>query len=694
MAPMPPIFDGAHADAPSAALGRGVAAVALLLAGIWLAQRAPGRAGSADTWVAPIALSAIACVLFGTIVQQRLRQLWPASAHLAARDRFTRAFGLTDGMLRDLDGTIIFWGPGMEALYGFPSDVAVGQRCHTLLATQFPAPLADIEAALAAAGDWRGELVHRCRDGSIKCVLSHWVLHHDAASGKLAVVEMNYDVGPSRVAATHLQLALDAACIGTWVWEIGAREDTTWDARTRDLFGVSQDCEASLAHWQSIVLPEDLPDAMASIGVLLDPADPTDRCTLEYRVRRPDGTIRWISACRLAQFSPDPAAPAGRSPVRLIGTKRDITDARNEATARERAASLLRTIVETTPGPIYAKDRRGKYLLANAAALGLIGKSWCEIAGRTDAELLEDPAQAASVIENDRRVMQTAQAEIVEEQVGGRNGHTRTWLSTKAPMQATGGEVIGLVGVLVEITERKREEARRSLMIHELNHRVKNTLATVQAIAAETLRDAPPHIGTALENRLLALAAVHDVLTRESWERADLREVVTAALHPFGDADIKRFQVRGPPLLLVPRAAVALGMGLHELATNASKYGALQTPAGRVRVGWTASEYGPRQLRLVWKESGGPTVKEPATRGFGTSMIEGVLAKDLGGDVAIHFDLDGVRCVLEAPLDDVLAGGGGIELDEAGVTCRSKRELCHGGSENELCEQEGRAGGR
>jgi PAS domain S-box-containing protein len=629
---------------------------------------AQARIGSEAQWLLPFATTAIAALLLGGVVEQRLRRLWSASVRLAECERFTHAFGLTAGMLRDLDGRITFWGSGMAALYGYTSDMAVGQISHTLLAAKFPAPLADIEAAFAACGDWHGELVHRCQDGSLKYVLSHWVLHHDDATGKLSVVEMNYDVSPNRHAETHLQLALDAACMGTWIWEFGDTETVTWDARTRELFGLPRDCAASYTTWQSIVVPEDLPRAMTSIDRLRDHHHPLTRDIVEYRVRHADGTIRWISACRIAHYSADAGAPAGRSLLRLIGTVRDITDARTEAAARARDAALLQTIIETLPGPIYAIDRDGKYLLANAACLALIGKPWCEVAGRTIADVLEDSVQAASMTENNLRIMQSACTEVLEEQVGGNNGHTRTWLSTKTPLQAEGGTVIGLVGVALEITERKRNEARQTLMINELNHRVKNTLATVQAIAAETLRDAPSHFGATLESRLLALAAVHDVLSRESRESADLHEVVDAALYPFADTGMKRFQVRGPPLLLLPRAAVALGMGLHELATNASKYGALQVPAGRVHVGWSVSAYGPRQLRLEWKESGGPAVTKPQRRGFGSCMIEGALAHDLGGGAAIHFEPDGVRCVLEAPLEEVAARTGNPGLLHLGVT--------------------------
>jgi PAS domain S-box-containing protein len=288
--------------------------------------------------------------------------------------------------------------------------------------------------------------------------------------------------------------------------------------------------------------------------------------------------------------------------------------------------------------------------VANAAVLALVGRTLPEVVGRTDQELLDDPAEAIAVMANDRRVMESGEPQEVEEVAGGSNGHGRVWLSTKTPMRGADGSVIGLVGVSVEITERKRDETRRDLMIHELNHRVKNT----------------PAMRAALDGRLMALASVHDVLTRESWHSADLGEVVAASLAPFGGTETSRFHVRGPPLLLLPRAAVALAMGLHELATNAAKYGALHVPEGRVSLLWEIDGRSPQTLFMTWSEQGGPKVAAPCRRSFGSAMIEGALASDLGGTATLYFDPEGVRCVIEAPLDEVAADAGDFVLLRVG----------------------------
>jgi PAS domain S-box-containing protein len=365
-----------------------------------------------------------------------------------------------------------------------------------------------------------------------------------------------------------------------------------------------------------------------------------------------------------AFFEPDPAALSSRRSVCVIGTMRDVTEARHAEQERHRADGLLRTIIATAPGMIYAKDRQGRMLLANAPVLDLCGKPWSDIQGRTDQEFLEDTAQAAAVMANDQKIMAAGTTEIVEENVGDEDGQARVWLSTKTPLRNADGDVIGLVGVSLEITERKRVEDRLSLMVHELNHRVKNTLATVQAIAGQTLRSADPAVRQTLEDRLMALAAAHDVLTREGWVGAALSDVVAASLAPYGGVDDGRFHSSGPPIRLLPRAALALAMGLHELTTNALKHGVLSAGTGTVKVEWLVID---ARLRLTWSERGGPPVAATIRRGFGARLIERSVARDLCGTASMNFDPDGVSCILDAPLAEVALTAQVLHLPRVGA---------------------------
>jgi two-component sensor histidine kinase len=201
-------------------------------------------------------------------------------------------------------------------------------------------------------------------------------------------------------------------------------------------------------------------------------------------------------------------------------------------------------------------------------------------------------------------------------------------------------------------TERRAAEHQR-LLIDELNHRVKNTLATVQSITAQTLRTAETAEAArdALEMRLLALSRAHDVLTRESWEGADLREVVQRALEPYQIYGESRLRITGQHVRLTPRMSLALAMALHELATNAAKYGALANKTGTIDVSWTVRNGAtPPRLLLRWIESGGPAVVPPCRRGFGSRLIERSLAQDLDGQVDIAFAPTGVVCTVDSPL--------------------------------------------
>jgi PAS domain S-box-containing protein len=337
-----------------------------------------------------------------------------------------------------------------------------------------------------------------------------------------------------------------------------------------------------------------------------------------------------------------------------------------------RAAALLQTIVESAPGLIYAKDRDGRMLLANPPALDLIGKSWSEVEGRTDIQFLDDRSQAEMITQNDRRLMDANRTEVLEEAIGIDGGEERVWISTKAPLRTESGAVIGLVGVSVEITERKRLEYRLRLMVDELNHRVKNTLAAVQAIALQTLRTAHADLYDALQVRLLSLAAAHDVLTREGWVGADLHEIVTGQLVPKAGAVGNRFQLSGPKIKLNSKASLALSLGLNELATNALKYGALVNETGRVQVTWEVADTAPRLLRLKWVESGGPPVRAPERRGFGRKLIETIMARDLSGVVRLDFDdPNGLTCWIEAPVSEITPASGGVRFPRIGAALGS-----------------------
>lgn len=277
--------------------------------------------------------------------------------------------------------------------------------------------------------------------------------------------------------------------------------------------------------------------------------------------------------------------------------------------------------------------------------------------GRRPDETFTFADLIATIHPEDRpRIMTAIEAAIrdgadydVEYRVVLPNGDLR-WLHARgrAAQTADDGGVRRLAGVSLDITDRKRAEERRKLLVNELNHRVKNSLATVQSIAAQTLRSSasPEFFREAFESRLIALSQTHDLLTRESWEGASLREVFDAELHAMAGEDRVTFDYPAD-LRLNPKAAVALGMGIHELATNAVKYGALSVPHGRVLVTWSLER---DLLRLTWTERDGPRVEPPARRGFGARLLERGLAAELSGGVELTYDAAGLVCQMALPL--------------------------------------------
>jgi len=228
------------------------------------------------------------------------------------------------------------------------------------------------------------------------------------------------------------------------------------------------------------------------------------------------------------------------------------------------------------------------------------------------------------------------------------------WLSVRSsPVRDAGNRLLYVVRVVQDISERKAAEQRQKLLMDELNHRVKNTLATVQSLASQTARSAhtPAAFREGFEGRLIALSKAHDQLTIHHWESADLRELLSGSLAPYAGAD--RVVLRGEDVVLRPRALLTLAMAIHELTTNAAKYGALSVPGGRVEIHWRPAriDNGHLMLRIDWAEQGGPSVAAPTQRGFGSKLIEGSVAAELGGSARLAFAPEGLRCEILIPIE-------------------------------------------
>ena len=332
---------------------------------------------------------------------------------------------------------------------------------------------------------------------------------------------------------------------------------------------------------------------------------------------------------------------------------REITRARAE-TALRHSEQRYRRVFEQANDIILTADLDQVITDCNPAGAAAMGVKREEIIGRSIAEFVtpEGYQQTSRMLRHKLEKGGTTRHEI---DVRIPSGAILHWEINSSLAIDSEGKVVGLHAIARDVTERRRHEERQRLLVNELNHRVKNTLSLVQGLALQTFKDgrAMTEAREVFQERLAALAAAHDLLTRDSWEGATLDELIDQAVgHHNGGGP--RIVWSGPAVTLNPKAAVSLVMALHELSTNAAKYGALSVPGGRVTIGWTADE---GRMAILWSEHDGPPVAPPAGRGFGLRMIERALAADLAAQARIDFEPAGLVCRIEAPLDQVAPKG-------------------------------------
>jgi PAS domain S-box-containing protein len=359
--------------------------------------------------------------------------------------------------------------------------------------------------------------------------------------------------------------------------------------------------------------------------------------------------------------------PYGRDEIgrlaRVFDRMADSQQHRQEAleVRGARAEARLRAALWASETGTFHWDLRSNILEYDQNLARLFGLSANE-----RAESLED--FALRVHPEDREQVQEAMQRCAGEgadfdsefRVVWPDGSVR-WLDDKGKtFSDSSGRPVSLTGACIDITERKRAEERQQLLMGELNHRVKNMLATVQSIMVQTLQrsDGLEDFARSFEGRVAALAHAHDLLTQGRWEAAELRDLAAQVVSPYQAAEGPSVVLDGPEVALRPKAALTLTLVLHELATNAGKHGALSEPDGRVELRWREIDGADgRLLQVDWRESGGPPVRAPSRRGFGLSLIERSIDYDLGGDGEVAFEADGLRCRLRLPVaGNVLPG--------------------------------------
>lgn len=367
----------------------------------------------------------------------------------------------------------------------------------------------------------------------------------------------------------------------------------------------------------------------------------------EAEARRADGGVTPVEL-RVGKFR-----RGGRR--YFTATLRDLSERRRAEAELRMSERRLADIAGNFPGLIYQSaltpDGRFSYRYMSEAAEELAGAPETAYAEEAPIEKFAEhiaPEDRQRWLAALRRSAATLTTLEIERRLLTPRGER--WIRSVArPHREPEGAVVWN-GVAIDITDRKRAEEHQALLMAELDHRVKNTLATVQAIASQTLPETEAH--RAFAGRLAALAHTHNLLAQSRWQGARLVDIVSEELAPYRDAEGARVSVLGPDVLLEPKAAQALALAIHELTTNAAKFGALSAAGGRVEASWrTFDAPAGRRLALSWIERGGPPVEPPRRQGFGSLLIERSLEYELGGDVRLDYRPEGVQCLIELPLN-------------------------------------------
>jgi two-component system CheB/CheR fusion protein len=327
----------------------------------------------------------------------------------------------------------------------------------------------------------------------------------------------------------------------------------------------------------------------------------------------------------------------------------------SERKRHEEAQARLAAIVESSQDAIISHAFDGAITSWNSGAEAIFGYTAAEAIGKPFSTLIPENQkdEVPQILDKLKRGERVDHFEI--DRIG-KDGKKIDVSLAVSPVKDTRGKVIAASTIARQFTERKAAEDHKNILMAELDHRVKNTLMVITSLIAQTAKskDSPEKFAEMIEGRIQALSRVHNLLNQNDWDRAALRDVIVGELAPYRDGKEENIVIDGKAdVTLTPKATQTLAMALHELATNAGKYGALSTPAGKVAVSWSVanSRKDPR-LSIDWIETGGPPVKPPTRRGFGSHLIERIVNYELQASVQRDFHAEGVRCKIEFPLTD------------------------------------------
>lgn len=437
----------------------------------------------------------------------------------------------------------------------------------------------------------------------------------------------------------RLDIATEAAQIGIWDWDF-VTGDMVYSRRAKLICGFDPDSPVTIDMARAVTHPDDHPHTWAMAQRATDPLIRASE-VYRYRIVRADtGEVRWVLAYGQATFD----APKGGRCLAYTGTIQDITEQKQAEDQLVESEARLRLAVGAGGIAVWEVNLETGDV-THSPELNML----CGFPPDARPSLDEFRARYAPG-EHDRIQGLGAEAAArgdprldTEIRMIWPDG-TRKWLRLKAQLAPTSAGGRRVIGVLYDVTERRNAQERADLIAHELRHRVKNTLSILQSIATQSIRGHEDREAglAAFLGRLQALAEVTSAASEADWTDISIGSIVRRIVAPHQDARESRFALEGPDVDVSPRLANALALAVHELATNAAKYGALSCADGRVEVFWTMSS--DRRLSLVWKEHNGPPVVAPERRGFGTRLIERSLFAEFDGHASLEFLRDGLSC--------------------------------------------------
>jgi PAS domain S-box-containing protein len=547
---------------------------------------------------------------------------------------------------KTLDGVVTSWNEGATRIFGYTAEEMIGESIMRIIPKELHAEETD---TLARIG--RGERVARyetarmAKDGRRIEVLMQVSPLHDKSGNVIGASAIARDITERKAAddalrasEARLRHALDASGAGVWAWD-GDTGLITIDDAYRAMYGIAPDVTVDFETWEARLHPDDREPLKQRVEECLREGS---QWREEFRVLHPQLGTRWLAGLGRVVRDADGRVSG------MIGINIDITAQKVAEAAVTESEAHLKAVVEGAIDGIIAFGDDGTVQSINTAAATMFDVAPAEIIGQNVRMLMPHLSAQNDFIPKGSSTTEAKTTGIIREVVGRHKDGSTFPLDLGITEASRQGQRL-FIAIVRDITERKQAEETQRLLIDELNHRVKNTLVTVQAMAEQTLLKArdPSHFVESFRGRLQALSRAHNLLTQRTWNGVDLESLIREQLLVSGSQVLN---CAGPKIQLKPRVAVHLGLALHELGTNARKYGALKVPEGRLSVTWCLADRGTdHELELKWVESGGPAVSPPTGHGFGTLLIERGLKHSLGGEARMIFAPTGVICEMRVP---------------------------------------------